>query len=384
MAIIKCPECNHEISDKAPSCPSCGAPIAGHVTTCSKCGYTYFSDRKECPKCHHREIVADSTEIITNTAENVEAQTTDIAQKLTSSVVASETKNSTSRNNKVIIGIVAALVLVVCSICYFFYSKMQGDREEQAYEYAMSSNDAQVLQNYLDQYTDAPEAHRDSVTAHLNILQQLDRDWTNVLVSGSKSDLQRYIDEHPDSPFKAIAVHKIDSIDWSVAQSGNTVESIELYIEQHQDGEHIEEANDLIKKLNANTVQPEDKQLVEGVVDGMFQSLSSHDEDGLTSSFNPLIAKFLGKSNATRADVVTFMQKIYKNDVSSMKWQTLGDYTITKKEVGERQYEYSATFSTLQSVTHTDNNTTEARYRVSVRINPDGRIVELNMTKILE
>jgi len=28
MALINCPECTSEISDKAPSCPKCGAPIA--------------------------------------------------------------------------------------------------------------------------------------------------------------------------------------------------------------------------------------------------------------------------------------------------------------------------------------------------------------------
>ena len=27
MALIKCPECGKEISDKASSCPSCGYPI---------------------------------------------------------------------------------------------------------------------------------------------------------------------------------------------------------------------------------------------------------------------------------------------------------------------------------------------------------------------
>lgn len=27
MALISCPECNKEISDKAQSCPSCGVPI---------------------------------------------------------------------------------------------------------------------------------------------------------------------------------------------------------------------------------------------------------------------------------------------------------------------------------------------------------------------
>ena len=28
MALMACPECAREISDKAPSCPGCGAPIA--------------------------------------------------------------------------------------------------------------------------------------------------------------------------------------------------------------------------------------------------------------------------------------------------------------------------------------------------------------------
>lgn len=28
MALIKCPECGTEVSDRAPACPNCGAPIA--------------------------------------------------------------------------------------------------------------------------------------------------------------------------------------------------------------------------------------------------------------------------------------------------------------------------------------------------------------------
>ena len=33
MALIKCSECGHEVSDKAASCPKCGAPIAGASET---------------------------------------------------------------------------------------------------------------------------------------------------------------------------------------------------------------------------------------------------------------------------------------------------------------------------------------------------------------
>lgn len=39
MAIIRCPECGREISDKAAACPSCGAPVSsGKVTPARNAG----------------------------------------------------------------------------------------------------------------------------------------------------------------------------------------------------------------------------------------------------------------------------------------------------------------------------------------------------------
>ena len=52
MAIIKCPECGRQISDKAPTCPSCGVEIAGKITKCPHCGEVYFSSQEMCPNCH--------------------------------------------------------------------------------------------------------------------------------------------------------------------------------------------------------------------------------------------------------------------------------------------------------------------------------------------
>lgn len=37
MALIKCPECGRQVSDKAPTCPGCGSPIDTAVR-CPKCG----------------------------------------------------------------------------------------------------------------------------------------------------------------------------------------------------------------------------------------------------------------------------------------------------------------------------------------------------------
>lgn len=38
MALIKCPECSAEISDRADCCPKCGAPVVVHKSRCPQCG----------------------------------------------------------------------------------------------------------------------------------------------------------------------------------------------------------------------------------------------------------------------------------------------------------------------------------------------------------
>lgn len=403
MAIIKCPECGHEISDKAPFCPSCGVAIAGKVVECPKCGKVYFSELSECPQCHYKRPVADKTPIV----ENDNAVNTQETEKTTEVEIVKpkevnneqpvgannpeeandenlKTPRNSSRNNKIIIGAVVAIVAVVIGIgCYFYYS-IQSDKELQAYNYAMASNDPQVLQSYLDQYSDAPEAHLDSIQSHLDLIKKTQQDWTNVMISNSKSALEDYIAQHPDSPYKAIAIHKIDSIDWQTAQQQNTVEALELYIEQHSDGEHVEDANQMINSLNSKTIQPEERLIVNSIYGGFLKSLGDKDEEALTSFVNPLLTNFLGKTNATRSDVVTFMHKIYKSDVKSMAWKSLGDYTINKKNVGANQYEYSVAFSAIQTIVGQDDNATEVRYKITSTLNNEGRISDFNMIRLAE
>ncbi|WP_308239677.1 zinc ribbon domain-containing protein [uncultured Prevotella sp.] len=403
MAIIKCPECGHEISDKAPFCPSCGVAIAGKVVECPKCGKVYFSELSECPQCHYKRPVADKTPIV----ENDNAVNTQETEKTTEVEIVKpkevnneqpvgannpeeasdeslKTPRNSSRNNKIIIGAVVAIVAVVIGIgCYFYYS-IQSDKELQAYNYAMASNDPQVLQSYLDQYSDAPEAHLDSIQSHLDLIKKTQQDWTNVMISNSKSALEDYIAQHPDSPYKAIAIHKIDSIDWQTAQQQNTVEALELYIEQHSDGEHVEDANQMINSLNSKTIQPEERLMVNSIYGGFLKSLGDKDEEALTSFVNPLLTNFLGKTNATRSDVVTFMHKIYKSDVKSMAWKSLGDYTINKKNVGANQYEYSVAFSAIQTIVGQDDNATEVRYKITSTLNNEGRISDFNMIRLAE
>ena len=51
MAIIKCPECGHEVSDAADRCPNCGVSIAGNIKTCPDCGRVVLKNAEKCPSC---------------------------------------------------------------------------------------------------------------------------------------------------------------------------------------------------------------------------------------------------------------------------------------------------------------------------------------------
>ena len=50
MALIKCPECGREISDKAPTCPGCGFAPAS-VRKCEECGEVILPGVAACPNC---------------------------------------------------------------------------------------------------------------------------------------------------------------------------------------------------------------------------------------------------------------------------------------------------------------------------------------------
>ncbi|GHT51475.1 hypothetical protein AGMMS49982_09010 [Bacteroidia bacterium] len=50
MAIISCPECGKQVSDKAEECPHCGGPIKS-MFSCPECGEQLFERAEECPRC---------------------------------------------------------------------------------------------------------------------------------------------------------------------------------------------------------------------------------------------------------------------------------------------------------------------------------------------
>ena len=487
MAMIKCPECGHVVSDRAPSCPSCGAKIENEVIKCTVCGEAYFKEQAECPHCHHRTANASTMEheqqnnvvppplpqtppagVANN---NVPQQSSNNAyvQPTVTPVAAQQQQNTYSNTqgvqsqanqpvnnayqgqpaqptqqqggyqaqptqptqqpsgyqaqpaqptngpqpqfgntqqppygqvppqtpppgaqqpqnkNVLTIVLIAVVALLFIGIGAYFFFGASGNKEQQAYEYALNSNDPAVLESYLNNYRDADPMHRDKISQQLAQLKQGELDWTNTMVSGSKTALADYLSKYPNSMHKAEAERKIDSLDWLVAKKANTAEAYNLYVTEHPNGVYIDEANNSLNVAKTKNITPKEKEMLALVFRSMFRSINDRDDEGLTSNFSDFISSFLGKSNASKSDVIAFLNKIYKDDITAMEWRANNDMKITKREIGIDEYEYSVDFSAKQKIEREDEDKeTEANYRIKAKVNPDGKITELNMVKVIK
>ena len=415
MAIIKCPECGRQISDKAPTCPNCGVEIAGKIIKCPHCGEIYFSSQEMCPNCHEIASAGPAAPVtpaasVTPTApvtpaDPVTPPTPPVPPVRQTPMAAGNGGNGNNGNGygngkygnnpeneaqqkakkmsaRSILIISLVFSVLVCGILYYFYDNANRNKEEEAYEYAMQSSDPMVLQSYLDTYKDAEEAHRDSIMAHLEMLKSIDQDWTNALVSGSKQALEDYLQKYPNSPHKQEAWNKIDSIDWNVAKAADNVQAYQAYLDAHADGAHIEEAENAMKKAKSRDLQPEEKQMVSGLFRQFFQSINSHNADGLSATCEDILSSLLGKTSATKADVVTFMDKLYKDNVANMNWHINNDYQIKKREVGEEDYEYQVQFSAVQNLDLTDGSKKQNNFKINAVVSPAGKVSSFNMNQI--
>ena len=413
MAIIKCPECGHQISDKAPTCPSCGVEIKGKIIKCSHCGEVYLYDQEMCPNCHHANF-GPIPVVNSNPYENVqkeqqnprrltedlfdnEYEEQDDSNEEAATPVANDNEDGNDGGNKkkkpskkkkknysaFIVAFV--LALIVLAVSGYFYNKTKTEQEIESFEYAMSSKEPMVLQSYLDQHPDAPKDHRDSILARIKFLQEIDKDWTDAIASGSKTVLLDYLEKNPKSLHKNDVLKMVDSIDWEVAVKENSVEAYENYQKEHPQGIHYGASEEAIKNMKSTTLLPEEKQMVNNLIRRFFQSINDKDEKKIQSTVNDHMSNFLGKPNSTRDDVTAFIRRVWKAELSKIIWHVLGDYKITKSTIAENKYQYNVEVTATKRVERKDKKSVpEARYRMNAKVNSDTTIVALDLTKIVE
>lgn len=136
MAMINCPECGKEISDKAKKCVYCGKVFSEEENIqqgirCSECGEILSNNNKICPKC----------------GCPVDEETSEMDLKKPQQVEVTKIK-VTANTKKMIIGIVAAIA--VCFLGLVGYKAYSNNKAEKNYqqtynEYISNLRQVQIL-----------------------------------------------------------------------------------------------------------------------------------------------------------------------------------------------------------------------------------------------
>lgn len=374
--IIKCPECGHQVSDKAPICPSCGVEIAGHLIKCSYCGEIYLKEDAVCPNCHHSASTDNSvneddvkTEPVKDDSQNngdySEAETSSVELVVSAESIEEEprldgtptqdtltiespssdaevstddviVKPESKNNNHTPLFVSLLIALVICAVLLFFYKRGNDNHEAEEYKIALKSNNRQVMEQYLEDYPNAPLIHINSIRDLLKQTQQNNDEWGRVIQQNTIASYKAYLETHPNTPYKNEILKRVEELYWNDVVNQNTEAAYLGYREKYPKGFHVKEADEKLKIMLDNTSTPNEEKVAVSAVRQFLQGLNSKSTskiEGVTaSSFN-----FLGAGGATIADVSKYMrEKLYQADVKEITWQlgTVLNATTDKSDDG--------------------------------------------------
>ncbi len=424
--IIKCPECGHQVSDKAPVCPSCGVEIAGHIVRCPHCGEIHLISDGVCPNCHHSLVPdkkqerhdgdaapgsfdnmgttpantpndADSPVIAGGGTGNDEIsdgnddagtdalEGQEISEPVKAVPVFDDEEPAQSGNKKknnhaaLIVSFIIAAAL--CLVLFYAYNNGNVSKEAAEYKNAIESRDVAVMQSYLETYTDAPAAHRDSVQALLNAIRSSDPQWDNVKKTTDPNALRQYLQQNPKSPHRNEAMNLIDELDWQAALQNHDFAN---YLSLHQNGSHASEAVDSVRLTMDMPASGEDKQKAVSAVRSFLVAINAHNGERVRNCLATHLEYFNEKTSVGSDEGLNYMAIIYR-DADRLNWHVdnASAAKVSKKGDGESA-EYSVTMPARLSVNYKGGRNVQSRYNIQAKVNGSGLITAIKLIRLAE
>ncbi len=192
MALVKCPECGKQVSEKANSCPNCGYPISKYIETmqeanntntvfpenkseknditvtesikevfnCSQCGKEYSSFAEICPHCGYSE-------------KNKRYQR-ELMQERTNQYNPNNKNNSSSSSQSVknfLIGLFVIFAII------FLFKSCVGDSNKKPSETSLKTQAWVCAQDVVKQNLKSPSTAKFCTMPEATIRNSKDDDW---------------------------------------------------------------------------------------------------------------------------------------------------------------------------------------------------------------
>ena len=274
MTMIKCPECRHHISSMAQACPECGCPIDPEWAEAE--ARKEMAKSEDVPFTIETGVEDDSPSDLpdregTVTSSNEDMQSSNhytplpdregTGESPESPEVAPKSKPAApvppapKRSGAGWVVVLAVLLGLLIGGLYYYDYRSNQQREKRAYEMLQGSSNPASYEDFMIRYPKSE--YIEDVKARYAVVAAQQNEWQRLVTNGTRDELQAFIRQHPTSPYKKIALNRIDSLDWASAKESHELEAVTHYMATHPDGYYIDQAETLRQQLEREKAQEE-------------------------------------------------------------------------------------------------------------------------------
>ncbi len=330
---LKCPHCGGAIEEGDSFCNNCGKEIGvikaekadqvivnkkDNGTQCPFCGTTLEPGTKYCIKCGKPQSLGIPSP--SNTSRRYDATPVETRNKYQpSSPIVSEPPKKGDNGIFVVLGVSLFIVIAALAGGYYYHDIYLPEKLEREAE--------------LERM--AEEHRRDSLDQAL---------WSETMKKGTERAFRKYLREYPNGIYSGEATSKLD---------------------------HFQKL-----KLTEDEVY-----YVTNCLKTFLSSLANNEENDMLECLYPEMESFMGKSNATKVDAVTYIKKLHSEDIYDVQI-IIGDIEVSKTLDEQDVPIYAALFTYDRRLSREDTSLeTFASFKGRATFNNAFRIVSITQQK---
>ena len=287
------------------------------------------------------------------------------------------------KNTALWIGIVAAFLILAIAVGGYIIANSGNQQVDEvaAYTALSESHSSKDYQAFLDQFPNSKFAA--DVRERMTKLLELEGAWNTIVNSSNPDDFANFKSKYNDDFYAKLADNKIDSLDFSKAQTTGTPTAFANYLLKHPEGRYTAEAQAAQNTAEALAVTPDERSQVSEVLNQFFSAFSENNQSEIAANITPVMTVFLGKKNATKAVVMSTIADMFNEHIEDCRFNVGSGINITKKASNNGTI-YSVDFSVDQYIERDNPGKTFGSYKAHAEINSNFVLSALTMKQISE
>lgn len=293
-------------------------------------------------------------------------------------------KNERTSSGRIVgclVFVIVLLLVALAALAFYVYWQAgvatRAAAEENAYECLEESHSSEDFRSFVRRYPDSK--FLPDVIIRMEAMGLMERCWDDLEGRSAKAeDYKKFAERFDNAYYDALAMARIDSLDWLRAKEQDDAAAYEKYLSSHPDGEHFAEATLVHRQCLGTEPSADEFADVLVAVENFLNVVAKGDGSAAKSLVSAAVKSFLGHRDVDAAAVARSIAGMFSKHILSCSF-TLGDDFKVRRERSGGGYAVHA--SVEQSIKRDNAGKTAGKYILNASLDKDFRITSFEMTE---